>query len=134
MWVGSLFDTVTIDLGKSELEIKFYLTTGPDTKIEVTFADKITAKTSGGTELKFSLKDVQIAKLFEYLVFYPFFASFPRDQTTKRTTYIPMYILKKTGFNRDYFTHWPSGDASNFANLASYIKWWQDRRINYGGN
>ena len=116
------------------MEFKFYQKIDDTAKREVTFADNVSTSTSDNTQLTFSLKKTQIAKLFEYLVFYPFFASFPRDQTTKRTTYIPMYILKKTGFNRDYFTHWPSGDASNFANLASYIKWWQDRRINYGGN
>ena len=75
-------------------------------------------------------KEMQEAKLFEYLVFYPFFATFKRNDSGV-SSYTPQFLLRETGYNKDYFSDWPTGDApfviKYFENMASYINWWMKK-------
>ena len=127
-WINATFNVVTIYLSQTNVKVKFYLQVDPTTRTKLSLDPYTSIFTSGvkkSVQLLFYPLEVQEAKLFEYLVFYPFFATFVRNDSDV-SSYTPQFLLRKAGYNKDYFSDWPTGDApfviKYFENMASYIQ------------
>ena len=69
-------------------------------------------------------------KLFEYLVFYPYYHILHTVMKKKNDgQFMFPNKLRRTGHNEDFITEWPTTGSpptiSNFKNMHPYIKWWK---------
>ena len=90
--------------------------------------------------LAFHVYNTTKYKLFEYMVFYPYYHILHTVIKEKnKGIFVFPNKLRRTGHNEEFITEWPKTGSpptiSNFKNMHSYIKWWKKQKmmwINHG--